>query len=287
MGRGQNKTWGVCGAGKAPGAAMHGTVEGAWASARAPPATGCPLLQTQAAMLPGAPLSAPAPRCAALRGGPCGRRPAPPGLLQLSLASHPVFLSPTPECRGGPRGRRLVLPAPHPPSLGVRGGDQLVLPAPPSPAEEGRVVTDSYCLLPADLREPAQLAAALEAAGLDASAPTLVLSECVLVYLKPEHRCGWAPVHAAGPCGRPRQPRLCPCWGVLPSGHACRCDAPDPAPLPTQNPTPTPPPTHPAAPWCAGWRSAWRAPPWWCTSRWEPPAQLLRCDSGRAGAAIS
>lgn len=49
-------------------------------------------------------------------------------------------------------------------------------------------MTDSYCLLPADLREPGQLAAALEAAGLDPAAPTYVLSECVLVYMQPQHR---------------------------------------------------------------------------------------------------
>ncbi|PSC73349.1 tRNA wybutosine-synthesizing 4 [Micractinium conductrix] len=52
-------------------------------------------------------------------------------------------------------------------------------------AEEGRIVTDAYCLLPADLRDLGQLEAALEAAGLDREAPTLVLSECVLVYLQP------------------------------------------------------------------------------------------------------
>jgi tRNA wybutosine-synthesizing protein 4 len=50
------------------------------------------------------------------------------------------------------------------------------------------VLTEPYCLLPADLREPCQLAAALDAAGLDPAVPTLVLSECVLVYLPPQHR---------------------------------------------------------------------------------------------------
>ena len=55
-------------------------------------------------------------------------------------------------------------------------------------AEEGRVVTPRYCLLAADLRDPGQLGAALEAAGLDLSAPTYVLSECVLVYMQPQHR---------------------------------------------------------------------------------------------------
>ncbi len=51
-------------------------------------------------------------------------------------------------------------------------------------------MTDRYSLLPADLREPGQLAAALQAAGLDPAAPTYVLSECVLVYMQPQHR--WA-----------------------------------------------------------------------------------------------
>lgn len=50
------------------------------------------------------------------------------------------------------------------------------------------MVTDRYCLLPIDLREPSQLEAALEEAGLDPAAPTYVLSECVLVYLQPQHR---------------------------------------------------------------------------------------------------
>ena len=50
-----------------------------------------------------------------------------------------------------------------------------------------RVHTDRYCLLPGDLREAAAVLAALQQAGLDASAPTLVLAECVLVYMEPEH----------------------------------------------------------------------------------------------------
>lgn len=50
------------------------------------------------------------------------------------------------------------------------------------------MLTQRYCLLPADLRDLSQLEAALEAAGLDAAAPTLVVSECVLVYLQPQHR---------------------------------------------------------------------------------------------------
>ncbi len=50
------------------------------------------------------------------------------------------------------------------------------------------MVTPRYCLLPVDLRDTSQLAAALQEAGLDPAAPTYVLSECVLVYLHPQHR---------------------------------------------------------------------------------------------------
>ncbi len=54
-------------------------------------------------------------------------------------------------------------------------------------AEGGRVVSPRYCLLPADLRDVEALAAALEGAGFDPSLPTFVLSECVLVYMEPQH----------------------------------------------------------------------------------------------------
>lgn len=56
---------------------------------------------------------------------------------------------------------------------------------PRAAAEEGRVVSDRYCLLPADLRSLPALEAALAAAAFDCSAPTFVLSECVLVYMEP------------------------------------------------------------------------------------------------------
>jgi tRNA wybutosine-synthesizing protein 4 len=52
-----------------------------------------------------------------------------------------------------------------------------------------------YKLLTADLRDVASLQAVLTAAGIDSSAPTLFLSECVLVYLEPEESCSiiaWA-----------------------------------------------------------------------------------------------
>lgn len=54
------------------------------------------------------------------------------------------------------------------------------------------MLTERYCLLPVDLRDLEQLKAALQEAGLDPAAPTYVLSECVLVYLQPQHRLvGW------------------------------------------------------------------------------------------------
>eukprot|EP00041_Stephanoeca_diplocostata_P026980 m.735628 g.735628 ORF g.735628 m.735628 type:complete len:331 (-) comp23091_c0_seq9:3856-4848(-) len=45
--------------------------------------------------------------------------------------------------------------------------------------------TKSYTLLGADLSKTASLTAALDAAGVDSTLPTLVLSECVLAYLDP------------------------------------------------------------------------------------------------------
>ncbi|GFR41708.1 hypothetical protein Agub_g2458 [Astrephomene gubernaculifera] len=51
----------------------------------------------------------------------------------------------------------------------------------------GQVLSGGYCLLPVDLREEGALAGAAGRAGLDWSAPTLVLSECVLVYMEPGH----------------------------------------------------------------------------------------------------
>lgn len=52
-----------------------------------------------------------------------------------------------------------------------------------------------YRLVTADLRDIASMQAALRGAGLDPTAPTLLLSECVLVYLEPEDSCAiiaWA-----------------------------------------------------------------------------------------------
>jgi len=54
-------------------------------------------------------------------------------------------------------------------------------------AAAGTVASARYALQPADLRHPAQVAAAVSAAGLDPAKPTLVLLECVMVYLEPEN----------------------------------------------------------------------------------------------------
>lgn len=45
--------------------------------------------------------------------------------------------------------------------------------------------TESYKLVAADLRDSAGLERALVAAGVDFSAPTILLAECVLVYMEP------------------------------------------------------------------------------------------------------
>lgn len=50
----------------------------------------------------------------------------------------------------------------------------------------GRWLGGAYRLAPADLRSVGQVVSALGLAGLDPGAPTLVLAECVLVYLERE-----------------------------------------------------------------------------------------------------
>lgn len=52
-------------------------------------------------------------------------------------------------------------------------------------AAGGRIITSNYSLVPVDLRDTDVLAAQLQSAGFDLSAPTLVVSECVLVYMEP------------------------------------------------------------------------------------------------------
>lgn len=66
--------------------------------------------------------------------------------------------------------------------LGAGCADDVVQPA------EGVLRTRAYALAPWDLRAPtAALSARLVELGFDARAPTLVLCECVLSYLDPEH----------------------------------------------------------------------------------------------------
>ena len=49
-----------------------------------------------------------------------------------------------------------------------------------------RIVTDEYILLPGDLREADTVTEDLKKCGLRSSIPTLILAECVLVYMPPE-----------------------------------------------------------------------------------------------------
>lgn len=59
----------------------------------------------------------------------------------------------------------------------------------------GEIHGPVYHLLTADLRDVSSLQSALTAAGIQPSRPTLLLSECVLVYLEPEESCAiiaWA-----------------------------------------------------------------------------------------------
>jgi O-methyltransferase involved in polyketide biosynthesis len=54
-------------------------------------------------------------------------------------------------------------------------------------AGKGRILSQPYSLLPADLRDLDVLRGELAAAGFDAAVPTLVLAECVLVYMEVLH----------------------------------------------------------------------------------------------------
>ncbi|KAA0153000.1 hypothetical protein FNF29_03520 [Cafeteria roenbergensis] len=52
------------------------------------------------------------------------------------------------------------------------------------------VTAAAYALCPCDIGDPAAVDAALTSAGIDRSLPTLFLSECVLIYLRPERSDG-------------------------------------------------------------------------------------------------
>jgi len=56
--------------------------------------------------------------------------------------------------------------------------------APAVDARAGVVASERYALQPADLRRPAEAAAAAAAGGADPGLPTLLLLECVLVYME-------------------------------------------------------------------------------------------------------
>lgn len=64
----------------------------------------------------------------------------------------------------------------------VSGPNQLIC----TNAEGGRLITESYCLLPTDLRQTAALEAALKLAKLQLDVPTYIIAECVLVYMRPD-----------------------------------------------------------------------------------------------------
>ena len=52
-------------------------------------------------------------------------------------------------------------------------------------ADQGKIHTDSYSLLPVDLRDLDALQSSLESAGFRPHVPTYILAECVLVYMEP------------------------------------------------------------------------------------------------------
>ncbi|KAL8129820.1 hypothetical protein V2J09_018975 [Rumex salicifolius] len=52
--------------------------------------------------------------------------------------------------------------------------------------ENGEVIADDYKLLPVDLRDINKLDDVIALANLDPSLPTLIIAECVLIYLDPE-----------------------------------------------------------------------------------------------------
>lgn len=55
----------------------------------------------------------------------------------------------------------------------------------PLPSTLPQIVTPHYCNFPVDLRDTAALDAAIGRAGLDPTAMTFILSECVMVYMEP------------------------------------------------------------------------------------------------------
>jgi tRNA wybutosine-synthesizing protein 4 len=60
----------------------------------------------------------------------------------------------------------------------------------PESAEKYQVNTPGYKLFAGDIRQTEALGERLKALGLDPAAPTLIISECVLIYLKPDESRG-------------------------------------------------------------------------------------------------
>ena len=98
-----------------------------------------------------------------------------------SPASPPTHLHPPAACAWLP----CQAPGPwqpHQPHQPVA-----ILERPLHAAGPGTILTDSYCLLPGDLRQAGAVLGQLQQAGLQPQEPTLVLAECVLVYMEPQH----------------------------------------------------------------------------------------------------
>lgn len=53
-------------------------------------------------------------------------------------------------------------------------------------ADANRIVTEEYVLIPGDLRESELIVRELQQTGFRPDVPTLILAECVLVYMPPE-----------------------------------------------------------------------------------------------------
>eukprot|EP00850_Spirogloea_muscicola_P009396 SM000052S17788 [mRNA] locus=s52:594894:598379:+ [translate_table: standard] len=65
-------------------------------------------------------------------------------------------------------------------------------------ADKGELHSSLYHLIPVDLRDLQSLDSALVRAAVDVSLPTLILAECVLIYLEPQSSrniCKWAGEH--------------------------------------------------------------------------------------------
>ena len=52
-------------------------------------------------------------------------------------------------------------------------------------ADSNSIVTEDYVLLPGDLRETELVLEELQRSGFEADVPTLIMAECVLVYMPP------------------------------------------------------------------------------------------------------